>query len=148
MQSNIEQLDPFLGEWTLEATFPATGPTGPTGHVVFEPILGGAFLSERSEIPHPDAPDAYKIVVADPDTESYTQHYFDSRGVVRLYAMTFEDGVWTLLREKPDFTPLDFAQRYTGTFSADGRTIEGRWETGTDGGNWELDFELNYLRVK
>ena len=147
MQSAIEQLDPLVGEWTHEATFPRDGTSEKGGRVVIERMLGGAFLLERSEIPHPDAPDGHKIVVPDSDGESYTQHYFDSRGVVRLYAMTFKDGVWTLLREKPDFSPLSFAQRYTGTFSADGRTIEGRWETGTDGGDWELDFELNYLRV-
>ena len=67
--------------------------------------------------------------------------------MVRLYAMTFGDGAWTLLRTSPDFTPLSFAQRYTGAFSADGRTIEGRWEKSDDGdASWELDFELSYRR--
>ena len=42
--------------------------------------------------------------------------------MVRLYAMSFADGVWTLTRESPDFTPLDFRQRFTGTFSTDGNT--------------------------
>ena len=44
---------------------------------------------------------------------------------VRLYAMTFRDGIWTLVRSSPDFTPLDFSQRFTGRFSADGNTISG-----------------------
>ena len=35
-------------------------------------------------------------------------------GVTRLYSMTFEDGTWTLLRDKPDFSPLHFSQRYVG----------------------------------
>ena len=43
--------------------------------------------------------------------------------------MSFVDGVWTLTRESPDFTPLDFRQRFIGTFSADGNTISGAWET-------------------
>jgi len=38
----------------------------------------------------------------------------DSRWVTRLYSMTFEDGTWTLLRDKPDFSPLHFSQRYVG----------------------------------
>ena len=54
---------------------------------------------------------------ADPGTGAYTQHYYDSRGVVRLYAMTFSDGLWALTRESPDFSPLDFQQRFTGTLS-------------------------------
>ncbi|NGO13073.1 hypothetical protein G5C60_37100 [Streptomyces sp. HC44] len=50
-----------------------------------------------------EAPDSMAIVAADPETGAYTQHYFDSRGVIRVYAMTFADGVWRLLRETPDF---------------------------------------------
>jgi hypothetical protein len=45
------------------------------------------------------------------------------------------------------FSPLDFHQRWLGTFSADGDTIEGRWETSPDGRDWELDFELIYHRL-
>ena len=63
--------------------------------------------SGRSEVPDvPEAPDGIAIVGVDRDGEAYTQHYFDSRGVARVYAMTFRDGVWTLLRDAPDFTPL------------------------------------------
>ena len=61
--------------------------------------------------------------------------------------MTLEDGVWTLLRETSDFTPLAFRQRYVGEFSADGNVIDGRWETGTDDGGWKLDFGLKYTRA-
>ena len=78
---------------------------------------------------------------------SFLQHYFDSRGVARVYGMSLEQGVWRLWRESPDFSPLDFAQRYTGTFSDDGATIAGRWEIAQDGVTWEHDFDLTYLRV-
>ena len=103
---------------------------------------------QRIEIPVPEAPDGLTIVSADPETGAYTQHYYDSRGVVRLYAMSLADGVWTLTRESPDFTPLDFRQRFTGTFSADQNTITGAWETSpADGGAWEHDFALTYRRA-
>jgi hypothetical protein len=41
-----------------------------------------------------------------------------------VYAMDLSDGVWTLLREPPypDFSLLDFSQRFTGTFSSGGQT--------------------------
>ena len=45
-----------------------------------------------------DASAGLMIVSADLETGAYTQHYYDSRGVVRLYAMTFAGGVWTLTR--------------------------------------------------
>ena len=70
----------------------------------------------------------------------------DTRGVTRLYAMTFAGGVWTLTRESVDFSPLDFAQRFTGTFSADGDRIDGSWEKRMPGGAWELDFNLTYTK--
>jgi hypothetical protein len=78
--------------------------------------------------------------------EQYVQHYFASRGV-RVNRMTSAMPAWTLARETPDFTPLDFAQRYTGTFSEDGRSIAGRWEISTDGSTWELDFALDYIKL-
>ena len=50
--------------------------------------------------------------------------------------------------EAPDFTPLEFRQRFTGTFSADGNTIDGAWETApAGGGQWEHDFGLTYRRA-
>jgi hypothetical protein len=45
------------------------------------------------------------------------------------------------------FSPLDFAQRYTGTISEDGGMIRGCWEISADGAQWEHDFELNYSKI-
>jgi hypothetical protein len=140
----LEELEPFVGEWSVEASLLP----GQLGRAVFEWALGGAFLVQRADIPHPDAPDVLAVISGDPATGGYAQHYFDSRGVVRLYAMRFEHGTWTLRREAPDFSALDFAQRFTGTFADDGGAIHGRWEMARDGGPWELDFELTYTRVR
>jgi hypothetical protein len=115
---------------------------------VFEWALDRKFLVERSEIPDHNAPDGLSLVAFNPDTGAYTQHYFDSRGVVRLYAMTFETGKWTLSRTAADFTPLDFSQRFTGNVSPDGNTIKGTWEITNDQGEWKKDFDLSYWRIK
>ena len=53
-------------------------------------------------------------------------------------------GCWTLTRESPDFSPLEFRQRFTGTFSQDGNTISGIWEKCFAGADWEHDFALIY----
>jgi hypothetical protein len=143
----MQPLEAFVGEWSIEAAFPDAPPTGVLGRTVFEWVLGGQFLVQRAEVPHPDAPDGLMIIGLDSDRDAYTQHYFDSRGVARLYAMDFRDGVWTLRRESPDFTRLNFSQRFTGTFGDDGSTIVGRWETSGDGSSWELDFGLTYRRL-
>jgi hypothetical protein len=141
-----ERLAPLIGVWDMETSLAPPGAV--TARSAFEWALGGRVLLQRAQIDVPEAPDLLAVIAEDPATGGLTQHYFDSRGVVRLYAMTFEDGVWTLLRESPDFSPLDFAQRYTGTLSADGRTIEGRWESRPpDAAEWEPDFDLTYRRL-
>jgi hypothetical protein len=138
-------LEPFIGEWAMEASFPA-GPAPVSGRAVFEWILSGQFMMERSEVP--GAPDSVAIIGLDPRHGGYCQHYFDSRGIARVYQMDLSDGVWTLVRQTPDFTRLEFSQRFTGTFSGDGRRIDGRWESSTDGSNWEHDFDLSYTKLR
>lgn len=143
----LEALEPLIGEWDLQPRFSFPVPEGVTGRVVFEWMSGGRFLVERWEVSHPDAPDGIAIVGRDESGENYLQHYFDSRGVARVYRMTFEDGLWTLSRTTPDFSPLDFSQRFSGRFTDDGDTIEGIWEICEDGETWEKDFDLTYRRL-
>jgi hypothetical protein len=140
-------LEPLIGSWTVEAEFPTLGVV--RGRTTFDWLLGRRFVLQRSEADHPDAPDTQAVLVPDAGRPGgYLQHYFDSRGVVRLYAMGFDGRTWTLERRTPDFSPLDFAQRFTGELSDDGDTLCGAWYTSSDGGeDWQLDFRLTYRRT-
>jgi hypothetical protein len=144
---SLEALAPLVGEWSIMAGFGGQAPAEMGARVTFEWMPGERFLVERWEVPVREAPDGIAIIGADREAEGgYLQHYFDTRGVARVYKMAFDGRVWTLWRDEPDFSPLDFAQRYTGTFSEDGGTIVGRWEICHDGDNWEHDFDLVYAR--
>jgi hypothetical protein len=125
-------LDALLGEWTTEVTFP-DGVHG-TGRTTFEWVLGGAFLLQRATADVDGPPEGLMLIGVEGD--AFVQHYFDSRGVVRRYAMTFGGGEWTLER--------DGEQRYLGRVEGD--TIRGAWEWFRDGA-WQHDFELVYTRV-
>jgi hypothetical protein len=139
----MEELTPFIGEWDMETSLAAPGSVRAT--TTFEWALGGRFLIERGEIDPPVAPNSLSVIAQDGD--GFTQHYFDSRGVVRVYRMTFDGRTWTLQRDAPDFTPLNFAQRYVGVLSDDGSRIDGRWESRPpDATEWEHDFDLSYVR--
>jgi hypothetical protein len=143
-QTDVEELrrlEPLVGTWRMDASFAGAGP----GTARFEWVLDRRFLIEWSEAP--GAPDGIAIVGLDPDG-GYVQHYFDSRGIARVYAMTFGDGTWTLLRDRADFTPLGFARRFTANVDEDAGTIHGRWERSDDGGvTWEHDFDLTYTKT-
>jgi hypothetical protein len=143
----LQRLEPFIGRWTMEALFPGTDRTGPGGLCIFEWMLGGEFLLQRTEFSVPGPPEGVMIVCPDPEGANFTQHYFDSRGVVRLYSMTFEEGIWTLQRDTQDFSSLSFRQRFIGTFSDVGGRIDGQWVISHNGANWEPDFELIYKRI-
>jgi hypothetical protein len=146
-EERLRRLDVLVGEWRLEApAFPLPPEVAGDARTTFGWDLGGAFLIQRSSVPVPEAPDGLSVVGLDAG-EGYTQHYFDSRGIARLYAMTFDGRRWTLERTAPDFTPLQFHQRFEATVTEDGDAIAGRWESSPDGQAWELDFELTYRRL-
>jgi hypothetical protein len=145
LRSMAQPLDAFIGEWTMRVAFPGA-PPAEGGRTVFEWMEGEKFLVQRWEVPVPEAPDGIAIIGFNAGRGTLLQHYFDSRGVARVYEMNLEDGVWRLSRTSPDFSPLNFQQRYEGTFSEDGREIVGRWEICHDGSTWEHDFDLTYVR--
>jgi hypothetical protein len=144
----IDRLAVFVGEWDMTAEFKDLPPAGSGARVVFDWMPGRRFLIQRWEVPIPEAPDGIAIIGADPDSEgNFLQHYFDSRGIARVYKMSVDDRCWQLLRDTPDLSPLEFAQRYTGTFSDDRRVITGSWEICHDGATWGHDFDLTYRKV-
>jgi hypothetical protein len=146
--ASLEHLDVLVGGWEMEAAFGAGyfGPgtqamTARGGRTVFEWLAGGFFLLQRFTVENPAAPSGLAVIAASGDTDAFTQHYYDSRGVARVYQMTLRDGTWTIWREAPGF-----CQRYTGRISADGAAIRGAWESSPDGQDWKHDFGLTYLK--
>ncbi len=81
-------------------------------------------------------PSGIAVIGRDESVQTYSMLYFDSRGVSRIYEMSFEGGVWKMHRESPGFW-----QRLNATFT-------GRWEKSNDGSNWELDLDWSYTRIK
>jgi hypothetical protein len=138
----LGQLEPLVGEWTLEATWPNGEPWPGGGRVTFEWHASRAHLLERATAELPEAPDNVSIIGCDAANETYVQLYSDARGVCRVYEMSIGNGEWKLWREGEPFS-----QRFTATFSDDGNTITGRWEIAEDRTNYTTDFDLIYRRV-
>jgi len=130
----------FVRGWVLRPGSPPTAERG--GRTTFEWLDGKFFLIQRFTVENPAAPNGIAIIRAGAGPDSFSQHYYDSRGVERVYSMSLDQAVWTLWRGAPGFW-----QRYTGAFSADGKAIEGAWEMSPDGSEWKHDFGLTYTRI-
>lgn len=138
----LRALEPLVGEWTFEATWPSGEKWPGGGRVSFEWHESRAHLVERGTADLPEAPDNISIIGCDGAKGTYIQLYSDDRGVCRIYEMSIGDGVWKLWREGEPF-----GQRFTGTFSEDGNTISGRWDIAEDGEHYVTDFDIVYRRV-
>lgn len=140
-QDALRELEPLVGEWTLEAIGADGTPWPGEGRTTIEWHDSGAHLVQRSTVELPEAPDTISIMGCDAANGSYFQLYSDDRGVCRIYEMSIGDGEWKLWREGEPF-----AQRFTARIEDGANTIVGRWERALDGDAFELDFDLIYRR--
>jgi hypothetical protein len=139
----LEPLNALVGEWDTEVSLPGDPPSTVRGRVAFEWLAGGSFLVQRWEVDHPDFPDGIAVIGAHSETDApFAHHYFDSRGVFRVYEMSLEAGIWKLWRGPPPFW-----QRYIGELNAEADVIAGRWEKSSDGSTWEHDFDFTCTKI-
>ena len=73
--------------------------------------------------------------------QGLTMHYFDSRGVSRVYEVSIDDAAWRIWRDAPGFS-----QRFSGTLADGGNTIAGVWQLCRDDVNWHDDLAITYRR--
>lgn len=138
----LDHLGAPVGEWEIEATHPYLPNAPIRGRATFEWLEGGFFLIWRAAYDHPDIPNSIAILGCDDSGEGCSMHYFDSRGVSRVYSTDADGGTWRFWRDWPGFS-----QRYACTISADGRAIAGNGELSRDGSTWEQDLQITYRRV-
>lgn len=138
----LDALQPFIGEWTVEGRHVAFRDAVIHGRSVFEWWGERTFLVQHFTFDHPDFPDAISMIGATGPGGGLAQHYFDTRGVHRIYDMTFAGGVWTLMRTAVD--AKDFDQGMRARFSADGNSITGEWKR-SEPGTHELQHDLSVI---
>ena len=146
----MHQFEPLIGEWHGEGDMPIDPPVKIIGEAKIEPL--GEFLLFSTTGEPAAVPDTISIIGGAPEGGPQPMHYFDSRGVKRLFLMALEGSTLNIWRAPgEDWNGPDgpgFNQRFIGQLSADGRTLDGRWERGMGdaGDHWELDFPLSYVR--
>lgn len=150
-------LGKLVGAWTTEATHPALPGLVVHGTASIEWLEGERFLLIRARVDHPDFPDSLMVIgnfdqdraddatgsVADARGPSMRMHYFDSRGVFRLFEASIDESSWRFWRNAPGFS-----QRFTGTFADGGDTIVGLSQLRRDDVHWADDLAITYRRAR
>jgi hypothetical protein len=138
-------LDPFetlVGGWDLVIDWPGDPPMKITGSMRVEWLDGERWLIVHSDAEHPDFPTGHSLIGWDEDSGKLLMHYFDSRGVARVYETSLTERVWRISRAGED---QDFDQRFSATLNEDGDGLAAAWERGEDGA-WIHDFDVTYTR--
>jgi hypothetical protein len=130
-----------LGYGVVRASFLPDPQTKIHGLTTFEWVEKGAFLAMYQG--DKGTPQATWLIGRDEFTDSYKVLYFDSRGVSRIYEMSFKKGEWKMWRNSPGFS-----QRFKGVLSKNHKTIQAEWEKSKDGRKWEHDFNIRYTKMK
>lgn len=146
----MKDFEPLIGHWHGEGETPTQPPMKRSEEVTIERL--GAFIVFSTVGEPAELPDSIAIIGGAPAGEPQPMHYFDSRGVKRMFVTSVQGSVWTMWRAPgEDWNGPDgpgFNQRFLGEISGDGNTIEGCWERGLGhaGEDWELDFPMTYTR--
>jgi len=146
----MKEFEPLIGEWHAEGEIPMEPPLKISAEAKIERL--GELIVFSSVGQPAEVPDSVSIIGGASGGEPQPMHYFDARGVKRLYMMALEGSTWSIrLAPGEDWNGPHgpgFNQSFIGEVSAYGRTIEGRWERGIgDAGDaWEVDFPITYVR--
>ena len=146
----MKEFEPLIGEWRVEGEIPTEPPMMVSGAAKIERL--GELIVFSSMGKPAEVPNSVSIIGGAPDGEPQPMHYFDSRGVKRLFMTALEGSTWKIWRAPgEDWSGPHgpgFNQRFIGEIAADGKTIEGRWERGmgSAGEEWEIDFPISYFR--
>jgi len=151
MNADLQDLGRRLvGRWTTEATHRGLPGAIIRGSSEIEWLEGERFLIYRSSYDHPAIPDSISIIG---DTDGLRMHYFDTRGVHRIFNVTVTSNGWDMAMDRHasagSFASPDapFSQRITYTFGDEDRTMSGKAMLSYDNVKWDDDLEITYRRV-
>jgi len=150
MDTDIQTLGRRLaGRWTSASTHPAFPGKVIAGSVEVEWLEGEKFLIMRAQVDHPDFPNSISIVG---DTDGLRMHYFDSRGVYRLYEVTVDEHSCTMAMDRSSpahsfaASHAPFSQRLTYTFESGDETMSLASQLSEDEEHWDDDLQATFRR--
>jgi hypothetical protein len=128
-------LDRLLGTWDI--TMRHSAMTDPViGRQRYERVLDGAYVLLNWTYDHPEFPDAMALL------SEAEMHYFDVRGVTRVFDLRIDQAGWSAVRVDPEFS-----QRYTARFDGTDAMVTNGEYSNDLGVTWQHDFTMSSTRV-
>lgn len=141
LNAELEDLAFLIGEWKIELIFPSQPDKIFVGNVKFDWFEEGAFLIIYTGSKGSGMPFSICIIGKDNAKDDYSCLYIDDRRVSRIYQMSFHNNEWKQWRDQSGFY-----QRFTGKINESKKRIIAFWEKSANGTNWQLDFNINYIK--
>jgi hypothetical protein len=127
-------LDRLLGIWDVAMDHHAVDGIA-AGQHVYERVLDGAFVGARWALDNPAFPDAQALMTDE------VMHYFDVRGVIRVFEVTWTEDGWTLVLLSPEFS-----QRMVSAFVGPDEVRTEGFLSEDLGETWNYDFVMELSR--
>jgi hypothetical protein len=145
-RSATERLDAFVGSWRTEGWTAETAGARPArieAMDIYEWLPGSCGLLHQVDARVGDVHvEGAEIIGWDPDSHAYQTLYFGTDGSAAYEATLSSDEAGVLI-----WAMRGRSDRFTGTFSDDGRRIEGYWEQPDDEGNWRRWMDVTLTRL-
>ena len=142
----MKVLQRFIGDWTCEATHPQMKGVI-TGTASFAWLGSEKFVVWRSHIDHPDVPDGMSVLgdcahatAEAKEPAKWQMHYFDTRGVYRLFEARLDSDGFEVVRED-DAWP----QRFRCVLADGDQRIDMTTQLRKDG-RWVDDLKMTLRR--
>jgi hypothetical protein len=145
-----KRLGIFVGDWNV-AGLQRESRVGPAAEIAgterFEWLAGGFFLVHHFDCRVGGAQAAcIEVTGYDPATGSYPTHTYYNDGRSAQWQLTLWDDIWVISGEWP--IGGETAQvRCTVEFGDEGNTRTAKWESSSDGANWETFWEVKATRA-
>jgi hypothetical protein len=130
----------LIGGWATESEHRLLPGTKLMGHVAFAWLPGERFVTWRADNDDPRIPSSLSVVGVMEGDDHLSQQYFDSRGVHRIYRVSFDGTTLVTERKAPGFN-----QRLHAVLSPDGSTFKGVSQL-DEGGGYVDDLSFTFRR--
>ncbi len=137
-----EKLKLLIGKWETRgntiatASEPAIVFSGTDSYAWLE---DGLFVLHQVDVSMGDHPViGIETIWYDPQSGKYRTHFVDADGTTSTYEACLEGQTWTMMSE---------IDRFSGSFSDDGKVLSGHWERRGGSSSWEPWMDVTLTRI-